>query len=66
MRRDTTLVGLPRIARILHTSRPTAERWALRRYFPTVTIEGRIYAQMCDVLAYREALRGRRQELKTA
>jgi hypothetical protein len=56
-RRDTlpeeTLIGIPRISRILGVSRPTAQTYADRDYFPTIEIEGRDYARMADVLAYK-------------
>lgn len=61
---DESLIGLPRIGRILHVSHPTARLYAAERRFATVVIEGRYYAKLGDVLAFK-ALRDRQRQSET-
>lgn len=48
------LIGLPRVARILHVSYPTASLYAARSYFPTQLIDGRAFARLGDVMRFKQ------------
>jgi hypothetical protein len=58
-----TLIGVPRIARVLHVSHPTAMLYAAKAYFPTQAIDGRLYARLGDVLCFKEERRRRRTDV---
>jgi hypothetical protein len=63
---ENELVGKPRIAKLLGMSRTTVTLHALRGLFPTLQIDGRMFARVSDVLAYRAARDAQRKQKRTA
>lgn len=51
---DNQLVGKPRIAKLLGVTHATASMYAAQGRFPTEEIDGRAFARVGDVLAFRD------------
>jgi hypothetical protein len=51
---DDTLVGRPRIAKLLGVSAGTVALYVAEGRFPVTKIDGRSYARVSDVLRYRD------------